>query len=96
MLPGYHVFTRAIALKCVVRPADIPAFTLGVAPYELHSGIEHGRPVLSQPRQINYSDVSVGGVKMGQTYEGTSGFGSLVPMISPGDIPYYGPYTGGE
>lgn len=92
MMPGYSKFTKAIALKQVLRPLDIPAVSLGTSPFELLNPVRNGRPVLSEPRM----DVKTGGVVAGQSYEGTSGWGSLIPDITPGDIPYYGPDTGGE
>ncbi|MDP4240780.1 MAG: hypothetical protein Q8904_15060 [Bacteroidota bacterium] len=58
--------------------------------------VKNGKPIQSQPMQMSYRGVDTGGVKLGQTYEGVPGFGNLVPMVGPGEIPYYGPWTGGE
>lgn len=93
MFPGYSKFTRAIALKQILRPADIPSYQLGVAPFEMLAPISHGRPVLAQ---ISYRQVAAGGIIPGQSSFGVSGFGNLIPMVTPGDIPYYGPMSGGE
>jgi len=54
--------------------------------------IVHGKPTLSQR---SYQNVDKGSMADGQTQTGIAGFGNLIPMISPGDIPYYGPSTGG-
>lgn len=95
MMPGYSLFTKAIALKCVLRPADIPSVQLGVNPFETLESISHGRPVLTQPLQREYSNPTVGGLE-DQSYFGVSGFGALIPNVPPGEIPYYGPMTGGD
>jgi len=93
MLPGYSKFTRAIALQQVLRPADIPSYQLGTAPFEMLAPISHGRPILNQ---FSYRQVDTGGIIPGQSSFGVSGFGNIIPMIAPGDIPYYGPMSGGE
>jgi hypothetical protein len=92
---NYNGFMRGIALKIVRgRTPDIPAFTLGIGVGETMESISHGRPVLTQPAQLSYGRVVSGGITPGQSYFGVSGFGDLVPMVDPGDIPYYGPQTG--
>lgn len=96
MLPGYHKFIQAIALKGIrTRAADIPSFTLAIGDDETLESISHGRPTLTQPQQLSYGKADVGGIVAGQSYFGVPGFGDLIPNITPGDIPYYGPISGG-
>jgi len=91
-----HSIMRGIALKVVKgRTPDIPAFTLGVGVSETLESISHGKAVRTQPQQASYGKADVGGIVAGQSYFGVQGFGDVVPMLTPGDIPYYGPHTGG-
>lgn len=96
MMPFYSKFTKAIALKGLLRPVDVPSSQLGVGADETLSSIQHGKAVRSQPGISNYGRAEVGGIIAGQSTFGIAGFGNLIPMVAPGDIPYYGPTTGGE
>jgi len=96
MMPGYSKFTKAIALKGIVRPIDVPSVQLGVGKDETMESIQHGRAVRTQPGVSNYGNAETGGIVAGQSTFGVAGFGNLIPMVAPGDIPYYGPITGGE
>jgi len=86
-------FFNGIALKGIMkREVDIPSYQLGVAPYETLSSIVGGKPVLSQ---AVYSKADKPSMQNGQTQVGIAGFGDIIPMVSPGDVPYYGEYLGG-
>lgn len=93
MLPGYKSFLNRMALKQLDRPVDVPNFHLGITPYETFENIEGGQFSVTMPDL--YRDPLTGGILIGQTYEGISGWGSIVPNLSPGDIPYYGEPLGG-
>ena len=87
-------FFNGIALKGILkREVDVPSYQLGVAPYETLSPIVGGKPALSQS---GYVKVDKPNMQNGQTQVGIPGFGDLIPMVSTGDIPYYGEYLGGN
>jgi hypothetical protein len=66
MMPGYISFLKAIALKQIQKPLDVPAVSLGIGESELLNPIRHGRAVLSEPRL----EALTGGIVPGQSYDG--------------------------
>lgn len=94
MFPAYKGFLNRLALKVLAKPVDVPNFHLGVAPYEVLQNVERGRLARTMPNLQR--DAVTGGVLIGQTYTGVPGWGSIIPNVAPGDIPYYGEFLGGE
>jgi len=96
MMPQYKTFLNRVALQTISRSVDIPSPALGVSPFECLEPLNRSRIMFSQPSAANYADAKTGGLLVGQTYFGVPGFGSLIPEVEPGDIPYYGESLGGE
>jgi DNA replicative helicase MCM subunit Mcm2 (Cdc46/Mcm family) len=92
MFPGYKQFLNFQALRNILRQPDIPNSHLGIGSDEVLENIEAGQRVKTMP--VLRREVVTGGMTAGQTYEGVSGWGTLIPDVTPGDIPYYGEYIG--
>lgn len=93
MFPNYKNWLNTQALRSILRMPEIPNSHLGIGSDEVMENIEAGQRVQTMP--VLRRDVVTGGMTQGQSYEGVSGWGNLVPALQPGDNPYYGEPIGG-